>query len=67
VRQLLTSTKTTTITLICLSDLAPCDFFLFSKTKSKLKGRRFESIEELQAELQGVVKMLTQRDSQQGF
>jgi hypothetical protein len=31
-------------------DLAPCDFFLFPKMKLKLKGRRFDSIEEIQAE-----------------
>jgi transposase len=31
-------------------DLAPCDFFLFPKMKLKLKGRRFETIEEIQAE-----------------
>jgi len=33
-------------------DLAPCDFFLFPKMKSKLKGRRFDTIEEIQAEWQ---------------
>jgi hypothetical protein len=31
-------------------DLAPCDFFLFPKMKLKLKGRRFDTIEEIQAE-----------------
>jgi len=30
--------------------LAPCDFFLFPKIKLKLKGRRFDTIEEIQAE-----------------
>jgi hypothetical protein len=29
-------------------DLAPCDFFLFLKMKLKLKGRRFDTIEEIQ-------------------
>jgi transposase len=29
-------------------DLAPADFFLFLKLKSMLKGRRFESIEEIE-------------------
>jgi hypothetical protein len=29
------------------SDLAPCDFFLFSKMKLKLKGSRFDTIEEI--------------------
>jgi hypothetical protein len=31
-------------------DLAPFDFFLFPKTKLKLKGRQFDNIEEIQAE-----------------
>jgi hypothetical protein len=29
-------------------DLAPCDFFLLPKMKIQLKGRRFETIEEIQ-------------------
>jgi hypothetical protein len=33
-------------------DLAPCDFLLFPKMKLKLKGRQFDTIEEIQAELQ---------------
>jgi hypothetical protein len=36
-------------------DLAPCDFFLFPKMKLKLKGRRFDTIEEIQAESQRVL------------
>jgi hypothetical protein len=36
-------------------DLAPYDFFLFPKTKLKLKGRRFDTIEEIQAESQTVL------------
>jgi hypothetical protein len=35
--------------------LAPCDFFLFPKMKLKLKGRRFDTIEEIQAESQRVL------------
>jgi hypothetical protein len=30
-------------------DFAPCDFFLFPKMKLKLKGRQFDTIEEIQA------------------
>jgi hypothetical protein len=30
-------------------DMAPCDFFLFPKMKLKLKGRRFDTIEQIQA------------------
>jgi transposase len=29
-------------------DLAPAEFFLFSKLKSTLKGRRFDTIDEIQ-------------------
>jgi transposase len=29
-------------------DLAPADFFLFSKLKSTLKGRRFDTFDEIQ-------------------
>ena len=36
-------------------DFAPCDFFLFPKMKLKLKGRRFDTIEEIQAESQRVL------------
>jgi hypothetical protein len=33
-------------------DLAPCDVFLFPKMKLNLKGRRFDTAEEIQAESQ---------------
>jgi hypothetical protein len=33
-------------------DLEPCEFFTFSKTKLKLKGCRFNTIEEIDAESQ---------------
>jgi hypothetical protein len=36
-------------------DLAPCDFFLFPKVKLKLKGRRFDTIEQIQTESQRVL------------
>jgi hypothetical protein len=36
-------------------DLAPCEFFLFPEMKLKLKGRRFDTIEEIQAESQRVL------------
>jgi hypothetical protein len=32
-------------------DLAPCVFSIFLKMKLKLKGRRFDTIEEIQAEM----------------
>jgi hypothetical protein len=36
-------------------DLAPCDFFLFPKMKLKMKRRRRDTIEEIQAESQRVL------------
>ena len=32
-------------------DLAPCDFFLFPRLKTPMKGRRFATIEEIKIEL----------------
>jgi len=48
-------------------DLASCDFFLFPKMKLKLKGRRFDTIEEIQAETQEVLDTLTEKDFQEAF
>jgi hypothetical protein len=42
-------------------DLAPFGYFLLPKMK--LKGRRFDDIEEIQAELQRVLDTLTERTS----
>ena len=39
-------------------DLAPCDFFLFSKQR----GCRYETIEEMKEALTKVIDMLTQED-----
>jgi hypothetical protein len=43
--------------------LAPCDLFLFPKIKLKLKGRRFDTTEEIQAESQRALDALTDRTS----
>jgi hypothetical protein len=48
-------------------DLAPCDFLLFPKIKLKLRGRRFDTIEEIQAELQRVLDTLTEKNFQEAF
>jgi hypothetical protein len=42
-------------------DLAPCDFFLFPKMKLKLKCHRFDTIEEIQAQSQRVLDILTEK------
>ena len=39
-------------------DLAPCDFWLFSK----LRGYRFETIEEMKEAVMKVIDTLTQED-----
>jgi hypothetical protein len=68
VRQFLASTNTTVIPHPPYSpDFAPCDFLLFPKMKLKLKGRRFDSLEEIQTESQDVMKTLTPNDFQQCF
>jgi hypothetical protein len=36
-------------------DLAPCDFALFPKLKMKLKGRCFETVSDIQRELEAVL------------
>jgi hypothetical protein len=36
-------------------DLAPCDFALFPKLKMTLKGRRFETVSDIQRESQVVL------------
>ena len=39
-------------------DLAPCDFWLFSKLKRPLRGHRFDTIEEIQAESKKALKAI---------
>jgi histone-lysine N-methyltransferase SETMAR len=48
-------------------DLATYDFFLFPKLKLKLKGRRFDTIEEIQSESQTVLDTLTEKDFEEAF
>ena len=48
-------------------DLAPCDFFLFPKLKLRMKGRRFDTFEEIQEESQRVLDTIPKRDFQGCF
>jgi hypothetical protein len=48
-------------------DLAPCDFFLFPNMKFKLNEHQFDTIEEIQAELQTVLDTLTEKNFQEAF
>jgi hypothetical protein len=46
-----------------LPDLAPYDFALFPKLKMKLKGRRFETVSDIQRESQAVLAALRKMTS----
>ncbi len=46
-----------------LPDLAPCDFFLFPKLKSAIKGIQFESMEEEKRKLAELLNALTKLES----
>jgi hypothetical protein len=46
-----------------LPELAPCDFSLFPQ----LKGRHFNTIEMIEADLQAVLNTLTEHDFQDAF
>jgi hypothetical protein len=52
---------------VYLPNLAPSDFFLFPKMKIKFKGRRFDTVEETQAETQTVLNTLTKKHLQEAF
>jgi hypothetical protein len=43
-------------------DLAPCDFALFLKLKMKLKWRHFETVSDIQRELQAVLDIIKEND-----
>ena len=48
-------------------DTAPCDFCLFPKLKEKLRGCRYETIEEMKEAVTKVIDTLTQEDFQGAF
>lgn len=48
-------------------DLAPCDFYLFPKVKSALKGTRFETVEAVKEKAASVMNELTEEDFQHCF
>ena len=48
-------------------DLAPCDFWLFPKVKITMKGKRFESIQDIEAATTAQLKTLTKKDFQNCF
>ena len=48
-------------------DLGPCDFWLFPKLKEKLRGCRYETIEEMKEAVMKVIDILTQEDFHEAF
>ena len=48
-------------------DLDPCDFWLFLKLNEKLRGCRYETIEEIKEAVTKVIDMLTQEDFHGAF
>ena len=48
-------------------DLALCDVWLFPKLKEKLRGCRYETIEEMKEAVTKVIDMLTQQDFHGAF
>ncbi|KAG5323782.1 MOS1T transposase, partial [Pseudoatta argentina] len=43
-------------------DLAPCDFFLFPKLKRPMKGRRYDTIEEIKTASKEELNKITKKD-----
>ena len=43
-------------------DLVPCDFWLFPKLKSPLKGKRFQTIDEIQENTMGQLVVIETKD-----
>ena len=48
-------------------DLAPRDFWLFPKVKMTMKGKRFESIQDIEAATTAQLKTPTKEDGQNCF
>ena len=48
-------------------DLAPADFFLFPKLKTTLKGRHFQTIEEIQENATRELRAITESAFQEAF
>jgi len=51
----------------CSPDLAPADFFLFPKLKPTLKGRRFQTIGEIQENATREPRAITENAFQEAF
>jgi hypothetical protein len=45
-----------------IPDLVPCDIWLFPKLKSPLKGRRFQTVEEIKGNMTRQLMMISKED-----
>ena len=48
-------------------DLVPCNFWLFPKLKSPLKGKRFQSVDEIQENTMGQLMAIPTKDFSECF
>ena len=48
-------------------DLAPCDFWMFPRLKEKLRGRRFEDVEEMKEAVTEALDTFPLEDYQRAF
>jgi len=53
--------------LPCSPDRAPCNFFLFSRIKKQLKGKRFNKVENLARAVQAVAETTPKADYEKSF
>jgi transposase len=68
VRKFLTSKQITVLEHPPYSlDLAPNDFFLFSKIKEILKGRHFDDVDDIRSNMTTALKAITQNQFQNCF
>jgi hypothetical protein len=45
-------------------DLSPCDFYVFPKLKSRVKGHHFQTLDSVQKNFTGATKTITEADCQ---
>ena len=48
-------------------DLAPCDFYLFGKLHSAMKGKRYKDVEHIQTATTSILKMIPANDLKKSF
>lgn len=68
IRQFLAKNQTNTVPQAPYSpDMAPCDFFLFSRLKKPLRGHRFDSIEEIKENSLKALKEISEHEYNRCF